>query len=310
MQAEQGGNGSGRSRGYVSRTSKLEYHLSNGLLRRLFLLALMKLKSAWIILATAVVAIAAMWSASSRRPNKPAMQTDTVYNLSSHPATTTASGTVHRGQVVVPTGQERMSNAVRCLAFISNLAEKMPNERSTAKRAVMTYAGIIFFNDCLMSQISNGHVNSTTNYMRESYSNAVSQVFTNGAPIEINDAFSLSFDDRNNWQVTLDDQYKMIKKIPGMTESMKKLDAAFQDAGVTDAGQSDLKLLILSLCQTRTTAFEIYGPKSDAAIPDEYRAFSDSFDQIMAWRMTNMFGLDDASAQAIVKAVERLPVSK
>ena len=41
----------------------------------------------------------------------------------------------------------------------------------------------------------------------------------------------------------------------------------------------------------------------------EYQAYAGALDTVLRWRLTNMYGLDDASAQALVQSVSRVPVT-
>jgi hypothetical protein len=205
--------------------------------------------------------------------------------------------------IVIQTGQERMSNAVRCMSFVIDLANKLPKERASDKPMLQAMAGVLFFDDCLMSKMSNGFITITTNELRQSFSNAFAQTYSTNVPDKSKDGFDYALNNRNNLHISLDDQYQRMSQYPAMAKSLNQLTKAIGDAGVTDCGQSDLKEMCVSFCETGTTAYLTYG-----AHDPEYQAMADALDQIFQWRLTNMYGLDSASAQTLAHSVLRIPV--
>ncbi len=258
-------------------------------------------------------------------------------------------GTVSRlkpkSRVVIQTGPERMSNAFRCMSYAYGLAVNQLKERAGIRCHVAALAGAMYFHDCLMAKMSNGYITVTTNELRNSFSNAVAQLFTNQIPVELAkilnsttienndyqhspqamyehdkrgfdhpevalaDGVTSSFNDRNNMHISVDEQYSRMAQSPEVAPVLNTLDKAFQQAGITDADQSDLKETCLQVGAMRTSAYLIYGPKSDTADLAEYQALADTLDKILQWRLVNMYGLDDATAQSLVKAVSRVPVT-
>jgi hypothetical protein len=275
------------------------------------------------------------WKAKEQKFNPTAVLGNTASPVS------VANATGGRKQIVVQTGQERMSNAVRCMAFIMDLANKLPSEE---KRHFMAVAGRQFFDDCLMAKISNGYVRTTTNELRQNFHQALEQVFTNHIPGDVTEAldndppegkhwqqspatmyahdrrteehpdvalvesFQSSFDERNQMNIALDEQYRRMEQYPEMSNPIDKVNAALQDAGITDASESDLKAMCLMFSQIRTTTHLMYGAQSGASNVSEEQIYADNLNQILRWRLTNMYGLDDGTAQTLVQSLSRIPV--
>lgn len=230
------------------------------------------------------------------------------------------------------------------MVFTAKLSDEMPEERADTKRIIMAVAGLLFFNDCLMSKMSHGYITITTQEICQSFSNAVVQVFTNRVPPALVDelkhpdfwyhisggeslnsmyyrekrmranstlamfnTFYNSFGERNDIRQTMDDEYKEIEPVPGVKESLDTLKSAFDRIGITDAEQSDLKELCLLIGGERATLNRIYGPKSRTARTEEFKTTSESLDKILKWRLTNIHHLDDSTAQALIKAISDLP---
>jgi hypothetical protein len=247
-----------------------------------------------------MVALAVLWF-RMRGPSTPGQSPSLI---PPHRAVTVAAPRSARStNIVIQTGQERMSNALRCMAFITALADKLPEERRADKPFLRSYAGILYFDDCLMSKISNGFITTTTNELRESFSKAIAQMTSSNSPKEVIEGFNHAINNRDNIHVSLDQQYQSMMQYPAMAKSLNELDKAIQAAGVTDLPQSDLKEMAIALCSTKTTAYLTYGPND----PD-YLALADGFDQIFQWRVTNMYGLDGATAQKLSHSVLRVPV--
>lgn len=250
-----------------------------------------------------------------------------------------ANGTVPRpeSKVVIQTGQERMSNAVRCLLYVVDLANSLPKERDGIKRHIAATAGTLYFEDCLMAKMSNGYITITTNELRQNFSNALAQLFTNNIPKEVLQGFDKSFSDRtnalgdfidagnvsrdlvqgfkssfrdrNNMHMSVDEQYHQMAQAPEQARWLNALNTAFQQSGVTDANQSDLKEICLALGESRTSAYLIYGPQSDLPMPAEYQAYAESLNKVLRWRLVNMYGLDDSAAETLAQALSRVPVT-
>jgi len=127
---------------------------------------------------------------------------------------------------------------------------------------------------------------------------------------------------------------EVLAKYPELATPIRTMASAFQQAGITDADSSDLLGLCLGMAEGRTTAYLMYGPQSAASLgkemaqsgapPEavaiavknqtasdttEYQAYAGALDTVLRWRLTNMYGLDDASAQALVQSVSRVPVT-
>ena len=331
----------------------------------------MKLSRLWVALLTLLILAAVMLI--NFKGWRPAHELPPIKNT---PPVLTRSG-LHgpaapgKSVVVIQTGQERMSNAVRCMAFMMDLSNQLPKERVGPKKHIAALAGAFFFDDCLMSKMSNGYIRITTNELRQSFSNAVAQLYTNNVPPELAKelsrplldhpnhppslaamyehekraedypelalagGFDHSFEDRNNLlHVSMDEQYQRMAQDPNLAPTLNVLATAFQQAGITDAEQSDLRELCLGLCEVRTTFYLMYGPSSAASLQKqltkdgvpqeqvdasirsqkasdngEYQAMAESLDKVLKWRLINMFGLDDAAAQALVQAVSPIPVT-
>jgi hypothetical protein len=291
----------------------------------------MKSKTVWFALLAACVAL--VWGVLLRRSARP--EKGPPGALTSPVAVPKA--VPRKSAVVVQTGQERMSNAVRCMVYVVDLANSLPKERDGIKRHIAAMAGALYFDDSLMSKMSNGYITVTSNELRHSFSNALAQLFTNNIPREILDGFEgsfsgptnllgeftgtanvfrdlvlgfkSSFSDRNNMRVSIDDQYARMAQSPELARTLKAFNAALQQAGITDADQSDLKEICLALGESRTSAQLIYGPQSSIPMPAEYQAYAESLDKVLKWRFVNMYGLDDSAAAALIEALSRVPVS-
>jgi hypothetical protein len=245
--------------------------------------------------------------------------------------------------VVIQTGYERMSNAAHCMAYVMDLVNKLPKERAGIKTQLAATAGAMFFDDCLMAKRSpKGYITITTNELRQSFSDAVAQLYASNVPpalaeelnrplrsppqsqqdiyerekrLQENLDLSLAygflggFSDRNNMQISVDEQYQRMAQIPELARTLKTLKTAFQQAGITDAEQSDLKQMCLGLGSTRTIAYLMWGPQSEFPNPGQYQALAETLDKALKWRLVNMYGIDDATAQALAQSVSRVPVT-
>lgn len=242
--------------------------------------------------------------------------------------------------VKVPTGAERLTNAIACMAYTIDLANKLPNEE---KRTMMSVAGVFFFHDALMSKVNHGSIVMTTNELLQLFSNAVAKVYTNQLPTDLQTAFtnqvlgigdwgqSLSsiyehekaqrdhpdgalvhgfdsaFGQRNNVHLTVDDAYKwMSEQNPILGKKIKMVENALSLSGVTDAAQSDLKDNCLAFAMLRTFALTVYGRSQ----PSEFHLYATNYEAVMQWRLVNMFGLDRETAQRVIKNVGRVPVDE
>lgn len=295
----------------------------------------MKNKMAWGVgLLAAIIAVVLLASRRHEQTSPAVLETTA--------APVVVNATERRTQIVVQSGQERMSNAVRCMAFIVDLANKLPNQE---KLHFMAVAGRQFFDDCLMARMSNGHVRTTTNDLRQDFLRALAQVFTNHIPGDVTEAlntdppegkhwqqtpetmyahdrrleqhpdvalvesFQSSFDERNQMNISLDEQYGRMQKFPEMLKPIDNVKAALLAGGITDTNQSDLMAMCLMYSQIRTTTHLIYGAQSGSPNDGEERIYADNLNRIMRWRLTNMYGLDDATAQTLVQSLSRIGVT-
>jgi hypothetical protein len=235
-----------------------------------------------------------------------------------------------------------MSNAVRCLAYVIQIADQLPDDR-VVKGHLFGVAGALFFNDCLMAKMSGGFISITTNELRQSFSNAVIQAYGNRLPPELAaelaypspsvdsgdlskmyerdkrlgehtelsmaNSFNSGFSDRNNMRISVDDQYQRMKLSTSLAHTLNTIDSAFQQAGISDASQSDLKEMCLGIGESRTSAFLIYGSESDTPMPETYDRYAQSLNKLLRWRLVNMYGLDDPAADALMQALSRVPVT-
>jgi hypothetical protein len=289
----------------------------------------------WFVLL--VVVVAALWGAFLRRPSGSEKSPPGALTKDATGLVTTSGTTTRKSAVVIQTGQERMSNAVRCMLYVVDLANGLPKERNGIKRHIAATAGMLYFEDSLMSKMSNGYITITSNELRQNFSNALAQLFTNNIPPEILDGFDKSFSaptnafgefvdagnvprdlvqgfkssfrDRNNMRMSVDDQYAQMAKSPELARTLKAFDSAFQQVGITDADQSDLKEICLAFGESRTSAYLIYGPQSSLPMPAEYQTYAESLDKVLKWRLVNMYGLDDSAAAALIQALSRVPVN-
>jgi hypothetical protein len=158
--------------------------------------------------------------------------------------------------VVIQTGPERLTNAFRCLVFTLELANTVPQNLKVHIRA---QAGITYMQDYLMSKMSHGYIVVTTNELRQSFSNALAQIFTNQVPREIMeefnaynkmdlgramlrhgdladqypevaviDGFNYALSSRNNIQYeTLDSHYEAMAKYPELATPIRTMASAF-----------------------------------------------------------------------------------
>ena len=192
-------------------------------------------------------------------------------------------------KVVVQTGQVRFTNAVRCLIFTVGLANSIPKEMDGLKGNVSAIAGVLFFNDCLMSKSKKGQVYVGTNEIIDCFTNALSELFSNEIPGRIMDGLYYSFPDPTNFmgdhpgpsdvardlvegfkgcfihrnnimRYSLEDHYAHLAGVDTLSPMLRAIESAFKTARVADAKQSDLKLLCLTLCGTRTSLDEFLGP--------------------------------------------------
>jgi hypothetical protein len=296
------------------------------------------LRSLLVALITLLVLVAAFfvafkwWRRSHELPPIKSMTPLVLPNGSSQ-------GTAKRreSKVAIQTGQERMSNAVQCLLYVVDLANSLPKERDGVKGHIAATAGVLYFDDCLMAKMENGYITITTNELRQSFSNALAQLFTNHVPPEVMEGFNKSFQDptnmlgdfigpanvsrdlvqgfkssfrdRNNMHISVDEQYQRMAQSPQLARTLTAFDSAFQQAGIIDANQSDLKEMCLALGESRTSAYLMYGPHSDLPMPAENEAYAESLKKVLKWRLVNMYGLDDSAAEALVQALSRVPVN-
>lgn len=291
----------------------------------------MKIRIAYVLALLAVAGLGLRFSLKPRhhmQPNPSRVQTGTA---SSAPVQVEGG---RKPFVVVPTGQARMSNAVRCMSFILGLADKVsPQDKTT----IITAAGGIFFNDSLMAKMSHGCITVTTNELFAGFSNAVAQVYSNHIPADLSAAlqnpkaddgnwlaslpaifqhetnlrahpdtalafgFYNSFRDRNNLHISVDNYYNWMTQAPQLAQNIQVVESAMQEVGVTDASQSDVKQMCLGLCEERMSVYTLYGPQTDAPEMERFNRYSDAMNQIMQWRLVNMFGLDEQTAQTLVQ---------
>jgi hypothetical protein len=287
-----------------------------------------------------VAILVAMWG--WRHAYKPRSQTRNE-TVSAQAAPKTADIAVKRGyHVVIETGELRMSNAVRCLAYIKDAADKMQNEQ---KRHFMAVAGVVFFDDCLMAKMKDGYIKTTTNELRAAFTNAVGQVFSNGLSEDVKNAlngppsestnwgaglsslyqhdhwmeehpdaelvegFYHAMHDRNNFaHMSVEGQYQYMEQDQQQALSLKQINAAIAQAGIEDAPQSDLKELCIAMGSMRTTMFLIYGEKE--ADTQMFQSYVGPLDAIFAWRLANVYQLDEQHSQALVQAMSLLRINE
>ncbi|EEF63467.1 hypothetical protein Cflav_PD6102 [Pedosphaera parvula Ellin514] len=263
-----------------------------------------------------------------------------LWHRSGMAARTDASAVADGSVVRIQTGEERMSNGVRCVSFMLELARELPEGQKDFRRQLTSLAGVQFFNDCLMAKMSKGYITTTTNKLRQNFFNMVAQVFTNHIPMELSgefnglllehnngptplevmvpdtqllsdypnlglaNGFKHAFAGRNSTHVTIDEQYRWISQSPEQAQVLKALEAAFQEAGIKDVEQSDLKDTCLLLGGERAFAFRAFG-KED---PARCQTLVEAVEKVLRWRLVNMYGLDEAAAQTVVKAVSKVHV--
>lgn len=255
------------------------------------------------------------------------------------PVNRNATAPAASGAVVIPVGRERLASAERGLAFTADLWKELPPE---AKAQVATLAGIFYFNDCLMADMTNGGINAASNEVRQRFKQTLTRLYPNTLPPGVAerltkpperfdhndpqarlayerrgyehpehamvDGFDGSFIDRNNLHMSPLGQYRAMEQAPELKRQLQKLQTTFAETGVQDQLQSDLKTTCLLVGSIRTSAYLMYGPASDTSMPVEYKAETDALDQVLQWRLVNMYGLDEARASNLVKAISRMPV--
>lgn len=228
---------------------------------------------------------------------------------------------------------DSLTNANQCVHYILGLADKLPKKNGTARSQLRGLAVALFISDYVMAAHKDQSLKLSAADMSLAFTNAASEVFSNDIPEDMLKLFSLDLQSYNGFQEMLPEHYERIKQNPSASNGIQQVMGTLSDFVTTFDPQSDMLLDCLRMLCMKTTAEQFYGQayaismedlrdlagSSSAATAEkvfgksrdsETTACSLSFAQVLQWRLSHRYGIDEKTAATITWKLWSLPVNQ